>query len=585
MKPFAARPLDLSRAFSRPVTSVALLAVLAAGCASLSEGVGWLRRTFHDITRWPEGHVMREGEVVEGEQQGDWVYFHKSGEKKTEGNFVEDRQEGIWTQWYENGNEEWRGAFLSGRRSGLWRYGHPSGTPRAQGRFEEGRETGEWTFWSTQGRLSQRGDFDGGKLTLRWTYWHPDGAKKAEGYYLEGAKVGLWRYWDGNGALSEKVHPLPTGWAIARENWENGAPRREGFLFEGRPAGRWVTWHANGTRRTTGNFTAGEADGNWMLHTETGELLAEGPLVAGRPKGVWSIATEQGTESWEADGMAPLPPLTGEWSGGDVGERRIQDVVGMWIAEATSALPSDSRVALNPQTDATPDPGLERETETKPKVPIRSQPWTWREEQSLDTYLENYGLDAKPPGKRRTSGRYGPRTAKGSSAPRGDTKRSDPLLGKPLPKQSFTAAEGGTLDLEQYRGKKLVVVLLRGFAGQVCVYCATQTRALVPAYPKFEAQGAEVLVVYPGPESGMDAFLEAYADTFGEDDLPPYRLLYDPELDMARKLGLAGDLAIPSTLILDEDGIVRWAYVGENIEDRPSAKQILDALVELNEPQ
>jgi peroxiredoxin len=52
---------------------------------------------------------------------------------------------------------------------------------------------------------------------------------------------------------------------------------------------------------------------------------------------------------------------------------------------------------------------------------------------------------------------------------------------------------------------------------------------------------------------------------------------------MARQLGLAGDLAIPSTFVLDEEGIVRWAYVGENIEDRPSAKQILEALEALKQ--
>ncbi len=36
--------------------------------------------------------------------------------------------------------------------------------------------------------------------------------------------------------------------------------------------------------------------------------------------------------------------------------------------------------------------------------------------------------------------------------------------------------------------------------------------------------------------------------------------------------------ATPSIFVVDETGLVTWAYVGQNISDRPSIQQILDHL-------
>ena len=62
----------------------------------------------------------------------------------------------------------------------------------------------------------------------------------------------------------------------------------------------------------------------------------------------------------------------------------------------------------------------------------------------------------------------------------------------------------------------------------------------------------------------------------------PFPVLYDPSAEVVRAydvFNLLGDLlATPSTFIIDRDGVVRWKYVGRDIDDRASVAQVLKQL-------
>ena len=128
---------------------------------------------------------------------------------------------------------------------------------------------------------------------------------------------------------------------------------------------------------------------------------------------------------------------------------------------------------------------------------------------------------------------------------------------------------------------RVLVVVLRGFSGQVCVYCVAQTEALAQCYESFQALNLECLVIYPGPEGDEKAFLQAYSETFDK-GAPPYRVFYDPDLGLVKKLGIeGGDLAYPTTILIDEEGIVRYAYTGQHRADRPAAKKLIEFIKNL----
>src|SRR6185503_5352221 len=108
-----------------------------------------------------------------------------------------------------------------------------------------------------------------------------------------------------------------------------------------------------------------------------------------------------------------------------------------------------------------------------------------------------------------------------------------------------------------------------------------QTKALADQADKFAALDTEVVVVFPGPASGLEAFFEAYRRTFGPGEKPPFKMLYDRDLTLTRALHIEGNIAVPTSIVLDREGIVRWCRVAKDPADRPSAKEILEQLAAL----
>jgi peroxiredoxin len=140
---------------------------------------------------------------------------------------------------------------------------------------------------------------------------------------------------------------------------------------------------------------------------------------------------------------------------------------------------------------------------------------------------------------------------------------------------AFVDAAGQPVTLADFRGKKpVVLVVMRGFTGMVCLYCSAQTARLITNHREFVKRGAEVLVVYPGPREHVPTFL-ARAKEEAAQTAVPFRVLLDPDFVAVDNLGIRGQLAKPSTYVLDKAGRVRFAYVGASLSDRPSLKAML----------
>jgi peroxiredoxin len=143
---------------------------------------------------------------------------------------------------------------------------------------------------------------------------------------------------------------------------------------------------------------------------------------------------------------------------------------------------------------------------------------------------------------------------------------------------SFLNLEGQKVDLQSFKGKKnVVLVITRGYPGTLCPFCLAQASRLIKNYPEFSRRQAEVVVVFPGPKEHVYDFsrssqADAAASKF------PFPLVLDEDLKVVDKLGIRGNLAKPSTFILDKQGRVRFAYVGTSTADRPSVKSMLAQL-------
>ena len=71
----------------------------------------------------------------------------------------------------------------------------------------------------------------------------------------------------------------------------------------------------------------------------------------------------------------------------------------------------------------------------------------------------------------------------------------------------FPAANGKDLDLATLRGKRVLLVVLRGFTTQVCVYCFAQTTELAPLAQRWAGLDCEVVVLFPGAKSRLEGLL------------------------------------------------------------------------------
>src|SRR5262249_27003065 len=158
--------------------------------------------------------------------------------------------------------------------------------------------------------------------------------------------------------------------------------------------------------------------------------------------------------------------------------------------------------------------------------------------------------------------------------------------GKKLPLSKFIDSSGKANNLADYAGKKVVVLsIMIGFYSQgVCVYCTRQTADLARVTPELRNLGAEVMVVYPGGGDHIDTCVRAVRDYEKSDDPRfhlPFKVLLDVNQDAVKALNISGDLAHPTTFVLDKEGIVRYQYTGRTISDRPAAKDVVDEVKKL----
>ena len=393
---------------------------------------------------------------------------------------------------------------------------------KSWGRSADGKYEGPGSSWFDEGRqhMQASGTYKEDRQFGSWTYWNEKGNKEWEGSFADERLQGQHTYW-----------------------YDSGQMRAQGEFDRGLETGRWTYWTPQGVKYREGDFVKGRRSGAWTYYYLGGEKLAEGTFKDERKTGVWEFWNEQGESS----------------------HKQFQDDASTTAAPAT------------PGKTGEPDARLLAEVDKKIKLPIRAQPWTANEEENAATIVGIYRDGAKKVALP-ASGPY----SKGKLPTRKrDNKRSDALIGKTIYGFDLTTGDGASVDLAKYKGRKVVLVVLRGMGGEVCVYCAGQTSAFADRQDEFTALGADIVVVYPGGEDRLDAFLEGYKKLRSKEGDPPFPVVCDANTELVQKLDIQGNLALPTTMILDGTGVVRYAYVGLDKADRPEIPALLEALKDI----
>ncbi|MEM7201269.1 MAG: redoxin family protein [Planctomycetota bacterium] len=614
-----------------PLLSVAILvSAMLAGCQSIQDFA----------SAWGSGAPRQRGALRDGLQTGGWTFYYPSGQLKASGPFLDDVRIGHWVQYYENGNKQWEGDYdENGGRTGWWTLYHEDGEVRGRGRFANDLEEGVWTFLGPGGVLTAEGCY---VAAMREGPWRVrEGGYVASGCYMSGEQVARWSFVDRAGREATRDFPAPPGVFAVLESWPDQPKlRRAGLRRNGTPSGVWMSWHASGGLRFACRIEDGTPVGPWEARDAAGATVAAGEMAANGEARVqrWrgrdvpdatvealpAVPALQATSAWMSAGQlvaqqplrlaavalaelrAPMARTTtaaapdlasAQVVAGGSGEapaepaqppaespdRRPQAAaLDAPTQQSTGALAAPRRNhsgGARPALAAAPPPVLLQKIARDPAPPPPPQPeLTVREAREFEDWKAKFRDDTPLPKSVRMD-RY--RSLRRSGRTRPGVSNMPELEGKPLPVEELVAVDGGMVRLRDFRGRKTLIVILRGYFGQVCAYCMAQTAALADYSDRLRELNVNVLVVYPGEARDFDAFREAYQQVCGE-AVPPYRVFYDPGLKVVDSLGLAGGRkAYPTSIVLDERGVVRYAYKGRDKVDRPAAKKLAEIIENL----
>jgi antitoxin component YwqK of YwqJK toxin-antitoxin module/peroxiredoxin len=531
---------------------------------------------------WPNGLPKTRGALLGEMQSGEWTLSYESGRPLAKGTYKNDRQVGAWVFYYENGTEKRSGFFDdSGLRTGEWTYTYEDSTPQSKGSYFKDFEDGLWTFYGTDGAVVREGQFDAGKQSGRWRFNYAAGKPRAEGVYYRGSRIGPWQLWSENGGSRIQDFGSKAGVQIVRQVWPGKTTlQRVGVLANGKPTGRWTSFHSNGKLRLCSGMASGAPNGVFEARDEQGLVVARGRFETGSV--VSGVCVANGASREFASGtLPPPPPRIDPWPNmASIASASPESQVALFVNEhrmSAGVTPFVGAVLLASEVSPSkpaPEPKafvavLDNENMREPAA---GQPQlTVKDKKNLRKMVNQYEV-----GKQRSNSTgeiYAP--TPGGPRPKTGTGRRANLENKPMPFEVMKGVDGKDVNLKDYHGKqRVMIVVLRGFLGEVCMYCVAQTKALAKARSKLEAANVEVLVIYPGARENEESFRVLYEEEFGEGP-PPYRVFYDQDLELVTKLGIEGDLASPTTIVIDEQGVVRYAYVGEHRADRPATNALI----------
>ena len=533
---------------------------------------------------WPNGLPKTQGKLLGNVQSGEWTLSYESGQPLAKGTYKNDRQVGAWVYYYEDGTEKRSGTYDdNGLRSGAWTYTYADSTPQSKGSYFKDSEEGPWTFYGKDGSVVREGQFDAGKQSGYWSFYYAGGKPRAEGLYYRGSRIGQWQLWSEDGASRLQDFGNKAGVKVVRQVWPGTTTlQRAGALANGKAVGRWASWHPNGKARLCCGMSSGKPSGFFEAQDESGAVIAQGRFEAG------AIASGVcfGNAGSRALAVGSLPPVSFEsWASmTKMASASPESQLALFVFEQRQSvvkkpvtapvLPAPEAVSSKPAADPAADPEaiIQKLDAENVREPAIAQPQlTVKDKKNLSKMVDQY---TNGKSRRNATGLvYAP--TPGGPRPSTGTGRRKNLENKPMPFDVMKGVDGKSVNLKDYRGKqRVMIVVLRGFLGEVCMYCVAQTKALARARSKLEAANVEVLVIYPGPRENEQSFRQLYEEEFGEGS-PPYRVFYDQDLELVTKLGIEGDLASPTTIIIDKEGTIQYAYVGEHRADRPATKTLI----------
>ena len=151
----------------------------------------------------------------------------------------------------------------------------------------------------------------------------------------------------------------------------------------------------------------------------------------------------------------------------------------------------------------------------------------------------------------------------------GETRAQDPRpeVGHPAPDFTLPSLTGKPVRLSDFRGKKAVFI---NFWATWCAPCRLEMPTMEKAYQKYKGKGLEILAVSvdAGPKNAVKNFMDELRLTFPA--------LLDSKMGV---LGLYRFSAIPASILIDTQGIIRFRELGYRDWTDPKSTKLLEQVL------
>ena len=158
-------------------------------------------------------------------------------------------------------------------------------------------------------------------------------------------------------------------------------------------------------------------------------------------------------------------------------------------------------------------------------------------------------------------------------------KIKDPfnMVGMIVPDISLVNTRDERIKLHDFIGEKpLVIILLRS---KYCPFSRGQLRRLAEDFYKFKELNVELIPILQDNKKNTRKMEERYGKKI-------YPIYYDVKREIGKafkqEISLLKLGRMPATLIVDKDGIIKWTYYADSLEDVPSNDEMLEIIENLD---
>ncbi len=147
--------------------------------------------------------------------------------------------------------------------------------------------------------------------------------------------------------------------------------------------------------------------------------------------------------------------------------------------------------------------------------------------------------------------------------------------GKPAPDFTLQDQDGNDVRLSSLLGQRVLLVFYRA---HWCPYCMAQLRDIAKNKASFDKLGVRIVAIsVDTPDKQRKVYETAVNKKFS--------VLSDPQATVIRAYGLLDDvsakneeIAIRTTVFVDEHGIERWRRVSQTAADVPKSEELLQRI-------